>query len=206
MERLLFRYSLSKRQLHLHLRVNVSDEPPSTREDSDRFSPCNSSMDVWDSWLRQQLSALREQSLLRSLRELETVECDAAIEPSHAVQFSIHRGSWQRAAVEVELREEDYQRWLNEGNSHEGGDGIIGVTASDRVGEEGKAVMESWRKDVIPAGELEACKQDGNEVAGSGKKRRLLLFSGNDYLGLSCHPQIRDAAARVRRTTQSTGE
>jgi 7-keto-8-aminopelargonate synthetase-like enzyme len=38
---------------------------------------------------------------------------------------------------------------------------------------------------------------DNEEKAGPQQSKRLLLFSGNDYLGLSSHPTIGNAAAKV---------
>lgn len=39
---------------------------------------------------------------------------------------------------------------------------------------------------------------NANAITFTRQFKRLLLFSGNDYLGLSSHPTIAKAAARVR--------
>ncbi|KAL6335834.1 hypothetical protein AAG906_040553 [Vitis piasezkii] len=78
-----------------------------------------------------------------------------------------HLSPWDRLAIEIKISEPTFLKWVNE----------------------------------IPSSGDEAACGDGldDEKVGAShqKSRDLLLFSGNDYLGLSSHPTIGKAAAKA---------
>ncbi|GAB4836813.1 hypothetical protein Ancab_001726 [Ancistrocladus abbreviatus] len=76
-----------------------------------------------------------------------------------------------------------------------------GLRQWDRVSVEveiSESTFHQWLNDIPSCGDTAMPGAgEANEVAGSLHCRKLLLFSGNDYLGLSSHPTVRMAAVKA---------
>ncbi|CAH9098028.1 unnamed protein product, partial [Cuscuta europaea] len=136
-------------------------------------------MSSWDLWVEEALSRLHSLKLLRAIRPILPLN---TTQPG--VQASGRRHSfpgndqlqvfndlrlWDRASVEVFIAEATFQKWMQDAPSS--GD------------------------DQLPGDENVWA---GDDDGASGEKyRKLLLFSGSNYLGLSSHPSIVKAVTQV---------
>ncbi|XVF49395.1 hypothetical protein PTKIN_Ptkin04bG0008300 [Pterospermum kingtungense] len=124
---------------------------------------------LWDKWVEEALSKLESLKLLRSLRPLYLSNNVGTVGISSEDEYEVfdEMQQWDRSSVLVSISESTYRKWLLEIPSS--GDEIVPTEglAADKFGN---------------------CQQ---------QLKRLILFSGNDYLGLSSHPAVRKAAAKA---------
>jgi hypothetical protein len=94
-----------------------------------RRSTSSTSVSLWEDWLEQALQALQSSMLLRSLRPLAPSEVVAAVAGrdckspratgTYTPSFQTFQGlgTWDRAAVEVEVSHATFQCWNQESPS-----------------------------------------------------------------------------------------
>jgi 8-amino-7-oxononanoate synthase len=153
-------------------------------------------MAPWDALVDAALARLAARSLLRATRPI------ALSPPPAALRTFLGPGPWDRAAVEIRLDRATLQEWLAEGQCRAS---FLDLAArncglfwalldSSVLGMEepvnpAQFCSVHWVRFILLGGEASVEKEeaDGN----------LILFSGNDYIGLSSHPAIREAAVKV---------
>lgn len=111
--------------------------------------------------------ALSRLHSLKLIRSLRPIHLPNPLPTPRDFEVFHHLSPWDRLAIEIKISEPTFLKWVNE----------------------------------IPSSGDEAACGDGldDEKVGVShqKSRDLLLFSGNDYLGLSSHPTIGKAAAKA---------
>ncbi|KAG9452945.1 hypothetical protein H6P81_005849 [Aristolochia fimbriata] len=122
----------------------------------------------WDVWVDQALERLDSLKVLRSLRPI-SLPVGTMDDAPDTKNFQTFEGlqPWDRSSVEVEIEESTFQKWMDE---------------------------------IPSSGDDSKCNRvDVDEILNSypRKMRKLLLFSGNDYLGLSSHQTVRRAIIKA---------
>lgn len=130
---------------------------------------------LWDKWVEEALSKLEALKVLRSLRPIYLSPNDRhrrVRNPGHIgedYEVFDEMQHWDRNAVQISISDSTFQRWLHD-------------------------VPSSGDENEIICGDGLA---NDKTTTFARQFKRLLLFSGNDYLGLSSHPTIAKAAARA---------
>ena len=138
----------------------------------------------WDAWLHGSLDQLQRRTLMRKLRPVEPTTSPVEVhilrpEPAPPRRSIDHRAPHSPCGrYQVLITGRVLSDWLAECPGHDGNDH-----------------SSSYGPSSIHTAQLEAA--DTAAPAVPPGMRRLLLFSLNDYLGLSTHPDVRRAAAEA---------
>lgn len=156
----------------------------------------------WELWLDEALKKLETAKHLRSLRPLLTVPSEVSL-PSYAYP-SIAISALDDDDVSLtHLRHsghEEAETFINYEEEFETFDGLGPWDRSSVVVKISEATFQLWINNLCSTGQETSdfdILLDNVMESRAQPFRKLLLFSGNDYLGLSAHPTVRSAAAKA---------
>lgn len=135
-------------------------------------------MRTWDAWTTHRLEALEQSRLLRSLRPVHPFDAsrregNPSSSSSSSSPSSSHHSS-SSSPMEVRVAPETMRAWL-------AGEDDMGATT----------FFSETPEDFHRPGK----QRRQHQRDGGGRWCSLRLFSSNDYLGMSSHPEVRAAAA-----------
>lgn len=138
------------------------------------------------------IAKLHSLQILRSLRPI--LQSASIQNPHHQFQLFDAPNQWDRASVELLISQSTFQKWLHNLPSS----GIQSIYFSFyKVGQILGGKLSNPPFEFL--GDDNDAVYENGEAAdkADGEFKKLIVFSGNDYLGLSSHPMVRDAAIKA---------
>ncbi|KAM3730420.1 hypothetical protein ACB098_12G086300 [Castanea mollissima] len=134
-------------------------------------------MNLWDSLVEEALAKLESLKLVRHLRPIHLPN-DQQPKPIENEPQSNSISDQEEAGEEVFQMFDEMQQWERS-------------SVEVHIAEE---TFQSWVREISTTGEEVTAHEEESHPQ---QFKKLILFSGNDYLGLSSHPTIKRAAAKA---------
>ncbi|KAJ7949499.1 8-amino-7-oxononanoate synthase [Quillaja saponaria] len=139
-------------------------------------------MSTWDHWVQEGLTRLQSLKLLRSLRPIYLRKEKQPIPIKNETQYISNS--------EEEEEDEEFFKAFDEMQPWDRSSVELEISES---------TFQKWVQDIPSSGDEIVCNAIAETKLEAHHQRfkKLTLFSGNDYLGLSSHPTIGKAAAKA---------